>query len=96
MLFNGLESGCCVIYYGKKFPSRKHQGLVELLNEPNTFVLFPGAKSKCLKEVVQNARHIGEQYNLVLLDGTWSQAKSMYYHSPFLHNLPQVHHFVDQ
>jgi len=89
MLLNGLESGCCVIYYGKKFPTRKHEGLAELLSEPNTFVLFPGVKSRCLKQVVQSYS-AGEQYNLVLIDGTWSQAKSIYFHSPFLHDLPQV------
>ena len=89
MLFHGMESGCCIIYHGKKFPTRKHEGLAELLGEPNTYVLFPGAKSKCLKQIVQNSSP-DESYNLVLIDGTWSQAKSMYFHSPFLHDLPQV------
>jgi len=89
MLFNGLESGCCVIYLGKKFPTWKHEGLAELLDEPNTFVLFPGANSKCLKHIVKNSSP-EDCYNLVLIDGTWSQAKSMYFHSPRLHNLPQV------
>lgn len=93
MLLNGLESGCCVIYYGKKFPTRKHEGLAELLSEPNTFVLFPGVKSRCLKQVVQSYS-AGEQYNLVLIDGTWSQAKSIYFHSPFLHDLPQVNRLI--
>jgi len=31
-----------------------------------------------------------EPYNVVLLDGTWRQAKTMYTFSPALHSLPQV------
>lgn len=89
MLENGLAEGRCLVFYGKKFPSAKHVGLQELLSQPGTYVLYPGPKSKGLKEVAQQ-HLVGSTYNLVLIDGTWPQAKSMYHHSPFLHSLPQV------
>ncbi len=90
MLFHGLAQGQCLIYRGKKFPNSKHTDLHNILKEPNTFVLYPGPKSKSVEEVAKS--HIkGTPYNFVLIDGTWPQAKSMYHHSPFLHSLPQVY-----
>jgi DTW domain-containing protein YfiP len=89
MLFHGMTSGQCLIFYGKKFPSPKHQGLKEMLMEPHTYVLYPGPQSKSIT-TVSHSHPKGEPYNLVLIDGTWQQAKSMYFHSPFLHSLPQV------
>ena len=91
MLQKGLHEKCCSTFYGKKFGTGpKHQGLVELLNKPNTYLLYPGAKSRSLQEVVK-CRDPQEPYNLVVLDGTWSQAKSMYFHSNnILQYLPQV------
>ena len=91
MLQNGLADGCCQTFYGKKFGTgSKYPSLVEILQEPSTFILYPGASSIPLDQVIQN-RQCGEPYNLVLLDGTWAQAKSMYFHSPLLHSLPQVY-----
>lgn len=89
MLYNGMARGQCLIYYGKKFPSSKHQGLEDILKEPHTYVLYPGVHSKNILTVSENHPK-GEPYNIVLIDGTWKQAKSMYYHSPFLQTLPQV------
>ena len=89
MLFHGMTSGQCLIFYGKKFPSPKHQGLKEMLMESHTYVLYPGPQSKSIT-TVSRSHPKGEPYNLVLIDGTWQQAKSMYFHSPFLHSLPQV------
>lgn len=93
MLFHGMTSGQCLIFYGKKFPSAKHQGLKEMLEEPHTYVLYPGPQSKCITDI-SHTHPQGESYNLVLIDGTWQQAKSMYFHSPFLHSLPQVQSVV--
>ncbi len=84
-----MTSGQCLIYYGKKFPSAKHKGLEEILKEPHTYVLYPGLHSQCLTKV-STSRPKEEAYNLVLIDGTWKQAKSMYFHSPVLQTLPQV------
>lgn len=89
MLYHGMFSGQCLIFYGKKFPAAKHKGLEEILKQPYTYILYPGVNSKSLPTVL-DTRPKQEPYNLVLIDGTWQQAKSMYFHSPFLHTLPQV------
>ena len=89
MLCHGMAKGHCLFYYGKKFPSLKHKGLEDILKEPNTYVLYPGLNSQCLTKV-SLSRNPEKPYNLVLIDGTWKQAKSMYFHSPFLQTLPQV------
>lgn len=93
MLFHGMASGQCIIYYGKKFPSAKHEGLKEMLEEQYTYVLYPGPQSRSIT-TVSDIHPKGAPYNLVLIDGTWQQAKSMYFHSTFLHSLPQVDYFM--
>lgn len=89
MLFHGMASGQCIIYYGKKFPSAKHEGLKDILEEKYTYVLYPGTQSQSITRM-SDLHPKGAPYNLILIDGTWQQAKSMYFHSPFLHSLPQV------
>lgn len=90
MLQHGLEAGSCLIFYGKKFGiDSNNPGLVELLQSPGTLLLYPGYQSVPLNDVVSQ-RKPEDPYNIVILDGTWAQAKSLYYHSPMLHSLPQV------
>lgn len=90
MLYHGLAPGRCLIFFGNKFPLPRHEGLREILSEPNTYVLYPGKKAHNLAEVRQSISCKAENYNLILIDGTWKQAKSMYFHSKILHSLPQV------
>ena len=93
MLYHGLAPGRCLIFYGTKFPLPRHEGLKEMLLEPNTYVLYPGKKARNIAEVKQSLPPENKSYNLILIDGTWKQAKSMYFQSRMLHSLPQVRIF---
>lgn len=87
MLKLGLAPGKCHIYKGRRFPSQSHsQSLEETLTSPNSLLLFPSKKSVSLQDIDVTAG----PYTLVLIDGTWPQAKAMYTASKLLQNMRQV------
>lgn len=87
MLQLGLEQDKCLIFKGKRFPQSRHENLEEILSQPNTLLLYP---SKSAIDIKQLENDTTTSYNLVLIDGTWPQAKAIYASSPILHNLKQV------
>lgn len=95
MLQLGLKPGKCVVYKGKKFPSPKNQSELEpILNSPNSLLLYPSKTSVPLETIREQAVNGGGPptgpFTLVLIDGTWPQAKAMYASSPMLHSMRQV------
>ncbi|KAJ8670526.1 hypothetical protein QAD02_001785 [Eretmocerus hayati] len=87
MLTLGLEKGKCLTYRGKKFPGFKHDGLLEIFNDPNTILLYPSPDAIPLDQLDIVGLNDQEPYNLILLDGTWPQAKAIYTSSPALSKL---------
>lgn len=87
MLKLGLNEKKCLIFKGKKFPMPRHERLEELLLKPNTILLYPSKSAINIKTLNVESENV---YNLVLIDGTWPQAKAIYASSPILHNLTQV------
>lgn len=55
----------------------------------NTVLLYPSKDSVAL-ESLPKVEDEGKGYNLVLIDGTWPQAKGIYNNTPLLHNMKQV------
>ncbi|XP_068156205.1 tRNA-uridine aminocarboxypropyltransferase 2 [Drosophila tropicalis] len=87
MLQLGLEPGKCVVYKGKRFPNQKNQKELEgIFNSEQTLLLYPSKDSVPLEEIDRSKG----PYNLILIDGTWPQAKAIYASSPVLHRLKQV------
>lgn len=84
----GLAADRFHLFKGKKFPLARHSGtaLDALLADPRTLLLFPSRDAVPLEHIDPNAG----PYNLVLLDGTWPQAKAIYVCSEQLHRLRQV------
>lgn len=86
MLQLGLTQNKCLIYKGKKFPQPRHDNLENILTQPNTILLYPSKSAVDIRDLENDK----ESYNLVLLDGTWPQAKAIYASSPLLRQLKQV------
>lgn len=86
MLQLGLAENKCLIYKGKKFPQPRHEALEYILNQPNTVLLYPSKIAIDIRDLESN----NESYYLVLIDGTWPQAKAIYASSPILHKMKQV------
>lgn len=74
----------CHIVRGRHFS--KHPLLQEVYaDEVNTFVLYPGPQAVDVSDLSK-----GRSYNLIVIDGTWPQAKSLYFANKELHNLKKV------
>lgn len=86
MLQLGLAENKCLIYKGKRFPQPRHENLENILNNPNTILLYPSKTAIDIKDLENKFT----SYNLILIDGTWPQAKAIYASSPILHNIKQV------
>ncbi|KAI5740979.1 hypothetical protein M8J76_009192 [Diaphorina citri] len=80
----------CVIYKGKKFPQAKHIGLAEILSLSNTLLLYPANNAEDISQLQPLSDESSKSYNIILLDGTWPQAKTIYNNSPMLHNLRRI------
>ncbi|PVD19448.1 hypothetical protein C0Q70_19937 [Pomacea canaliculata] len=76
---------------GKKFPAAKYPGLTDILRSPNTILLYPGPDAVDLSEVslldCGSASEGGnyQSYNVIILDGTWAQARGLYHQNEMLH-----------
>ena len=75
-------------FRGKKFPLPKHEGLAEILEDPNTILLYPSPGAVSLNDLPPISEGGQKPYNLVLLDGTWPQAKVI--------NFFKKRHFIKQ
>lgn len=49
------------------------------MKSPNTLLLYPGSEAEDIEAIPQAPG--SQPYNLVLLDGTWGQAKGMFLHN---------------
>ncbi|XP_061173204.1 tRNA-uridine aminocarboxypropyltransferase 2-like [Saccostrea echinata] len=74
-----LPSEKVQIIKGKKFSPRRYPKVAEILRSSNTLLLFPDSEAADI-EAIPPAPD-GQPYNLVLLDGTWGQAKGMFLHN---------------
>lgn len=90
MLQLGLAPGRCLIFKGKRFPGL-HSDLAEVLERPNTILLYPSSSAVDIEsELKQSDISVPGEFNIVLIDGTWPQAKAIYSSSPILHKLKQI------
>ncbi|KNC32970.1 hypothetical protein FF38_07200 [Lucilia cuprina] len=94
MLQLGLKPGKCTVYKGKKFPTPKNQADLEpILTSSNSLLLYPSRDSVPLETIKEKTQTTGSNtgpFTLVLIDGTWPQAKAIYASSPMLHHMTQV------
>ncbi|KAG8227781.1 hypothetical protein J437_LFUL006415 [Ladona fulva] len=93
MLVQSLEPGSCLIFKGKKFPSNRHENLAKILESEDSLLLYPSKEAKDISDVVVDDYR--RPQNLIVIDGTWDQARSMYYNSPMLKDLKQVRLSLD-
>lgn len=73
------------MFNGKRFSFGKFTRLHELIAERETVVLYPSSDAVSLSEIFPNKA--SNSLNVLVLDGTWSQARVLYNSNPFLRSL---------
>lgn len=86
MLYLGLQREKCLVFKSKRFPGN-YKELENILTAPNCLLLYPSPAAIDIRELPHSNN---KSYNIVLIDGTWPQAKAIYSASPALHKLKQI------
>lgn len=68
----------------------RNADLAALCQDPRTLILYPGPKSQDLEELVQNQEVGTVKHNVIIIDGTWSQAKNIFLKNSLFHLPKQV------
>ncbi|XP_028274459.1 DTW domain-containing protein 2 [Parambassis ranga] len=85
-----LPPGKCNVIVGRRFNDEKHPELAAVCRDSRTLILYPGPKSQNLEELVQ-CQEVGTgNHNVIIIDGTWSQAKNMFLKNSLFHLPKQV------
>ncbi|GAB0205628.1 tRNA-uridine aminocarboxypropyltransferase 2 [Grus japonensis] len=75
----------CKILVGRRFSEDRYPELAAVCRNPNTLILYPGAEATNLEEVAVKSSRPSV---MIIIDGTWSQAKDIFYKNP-LFRLPK-------
>ncbi|XP_054040878.1 tRNA-uridine aminocarboxypropyltransferase 2 isoform X2 [Rissa tridactyla] len=65
----------CKILVGRRFSEDRYPELATMCRSTNTLILYPGAEATNLEEVAVSA----SPSVMIIIDGTWSQAKDIFY-----------------
>ena len=85
MAVRGLNEGNCQIFVRRKVTPRDE--LSKILLDSQSYLMYPSKDSKNLSTISSDKTF----KNLVILDGTWDEAKKIYARSPVLQNMPTIH-----
>uniref|UniRef100_S4RCL9 tRNA-uridine aminocarboxypropyltransferase n=1 Tax=Petromyzon marinus TaxID=7757 RepID=S4RCL9_PETMA len=81
-----LSAHSCTVLVGRRFPEDRlprFPELAQVCRSPNTLVLYPGPGAVDLYDLSVNGAV--PLFTLVLIDGTWRQAKDMFERNRLLH-----------
>ncbi|XP_022672184.1 DTW domain-containing protein 2-like isoform X2 [Varroa jacobsoni] len=74
----------CLVLRGRHFS--RHSLMREIYaNESRTFVLYPSPDAMDIENLPRE-----QAFNLIVIDGTWNQARSLYFANKELHSLTKV------
>ena len=83
-----LTPESCVIYRGRRFGKQACPEIHQVLSKKRSFLLYPRSDAENLEDVVLEDED--KHYDIIILDGTWKQAASLYTQNGFLHSLRKV------
>ncbi|XP_056393361.1 tRNA-uridine aminocarboxypropyltransferase 2 isoform X2 [Hyla sarda] len=72
-----LPEDKCKVLIGRRFGEERYPELAAICRKPGTFLLYPGAEAANLEELSLEDNH--HPHSLIIIDGTWSQAKDIFY-----------------
>ncbi|XP_078694819.1 tRNA-uridine aminocarboxypropyltransferase 2-like isoform X2 [Branchiostoma floridae x Branchiostoma belcheri] len=83
----------CHVIRGKRFKQGHHPELELMLSSPYTYVLYPSNDALNIEEVTMTTQLANQDtppYNMVIIDGTWTQARDIYTANEIFHLPKQV------
>jgi len=78
----------CIIYRGRRFPESKFPDLHKICSLKDTILLYPSADAISIEDYLKETEV--KDVNMVVLDGTWREAKSIYFNNTLFHGLKKV------
>ncbi|KAL0965319.1 hypothetical protein UPYG_G00279730 [Umbra pygmaea] len=91
-----LSPGKCKVLVGRRFSEERNPDLAAVCGDSRTLILYPGPDAQNLEDLIQNRDKTLDQdvmavgHNVIIIDGTWSQAKDMFLRNTLLHQPKQV------
>ncbi|CAM9994508.1 unnamed protein product [Lampetra planeri] len=79
-----LSAHACTVLVGRRFPEDRFPELAQVCRSPNTLVLYPGPDASRVP-TPSSVNGAVPLFTLVLIDGTWRQAKDMFERNRLLH-----------
>uniref|UniRef100_A0A8C6V3B4 tRNA-uridine aminocarboxypropyltransferase n=1 Tax=Neogobius melanostomus TaxID=47308 RepID=A0A8C6V3B4_9GOBI len=83
-----LPQGKCNVIVGRRFSEERYPDLATVCQDNKTLILYPGPNARNLEELEEVK--LCKRYNVILIDGTWSQAKNMFLKNSMFHLPKQV------
>ncbi|XP_048114500.1 tRNA-uridine aminocarboxypropyltransferase 2 isoform X1 [Alosa alosa] len=83
-----LPPGKCKVFVGRRFSEERNPELAAVCQHSKTLLLYPGAEAQNLQDM--NEIVTGDVQNVIIIDGTWSQAKDMFFKNSLFHLPKQV------
>lgn len=78
----------CRVYRGKRFPKSKFGDLHDVCSKSNAALLYPSKDAVDIKDFVKQLDD--EPLQLIVLDGTWQEARAIKHNYKILDNIPKV------
>ncbi|KAK7131727.1 hypothetical protein R3I94_016759 [Phoxinus phoxinus] len=81
-----LAPGKCRVFVGRRFSEDRNPDLAAVCRDSSSLLLYPGAAAESLEDLSFSSA----TRSVILIDGTWSQAKDMFLRNPLLQLPRQV------
>ncbi|KAL4609657.1 DTW domain-containing protein 2, partial [Arapaima gigas] len=88
LLAASLPPGKCTVLVGRRFSEERNPELAAVCHNPSTLVLYPGPHAANLEDMEMDL--VSTTRTVVIIDGTWSQAKDMFHRNALFHIPRQV------
>ncbi|XP_053330101.1 tRNA-uridine aminocarboxypropyltransferase 2 [Spea bombifrons] len=72
-----LPQDKCKVLIGRRFGEERYPELASVCKDSSTLILYPGAEACNLEEM--SLADVQHPCSLIIIDGTWSQAKDIFY-----------------
>ncbi|XP_032070398.1 DTW domain-containing protein 2 [Thamnophis elegans] len=82
-----LPEDKCKVLIGRRFCEDRYPELASMCKSSNTLILYPGAGATNLEEMDLSSTN---SYAIIIIDGTWSQAKDIFSKNPLFQIPKQV------